>query len=78
MKLKKGIINLGKAPNAMGIYNNGIVTVYYHNGSGISVKKADINAKTATDGKSTDMYYDWAVETPLRAVALKGRDITTW
>ena len=78
MKLKKGVINLGKIPKAAGIYNNGIVTVYYHNGSGISVKKADINLKTVTDGKSTDMYYDWAVETPLRAVAIKGGEIITY
>lgn len=78
MRLKKGYIALGKIPKPQAVYKDGIVTVYYHNGSGISVKKADVAQKTVTGGASTDKYYDWFAETPLRAIGIKGSEIVTY
>ena len=78
MKLKKGYLNAGKMPKPMAVYNNGIITAYYHNGSGISKKRINLAEKSATSGASTDMYYDWAVETPNRIIVLKGNIVAVY
>ena len=78
MKLKKGCLNVGRMPKPLAVYNNGIITVYYHNGSGISKKRIDLAQKTATSGASTEMYYDWAVNTPNRAVVIKGNTVAVF
>ena len=75
---KKDYLNIGKLSRPSAVYKDGIITVFYHNGSGISKKKINLADKTATGGASTDMYYDWAVETPQRAVALKGNNISVY
>lgn len=75
MQFKKGYIKIGKVPKVQAIYNEGIITFYYNNGSGISKKKLNLAQKTLTDGESTDMFYDRAVETPLKAIAVKGSNV---
>ena len=78
MKLKKGFLNLGKLRRPTAVYHNGIVTVYYHNGSGISQKKINLAEKSATAGASTDIYADWAVKTPQRSIVLKEGSVTVY
>ena len=75
---KKGSLNIGKMPKPLAIHKDGVITVYYHNGSGISQKRVNLADSSATGGASTDMYYDWAAETPKRTVVLKGDSVSVY
>ena len=78
MKIKNGHISLGKIQRPQAVFKNGNITVYYHNGSGISVKQVDLAAKTVTDGASTDKMYDWFAEIPLKAIGIKDNEVVVY
>ena len=78
MKFKKGFLNIGKLRRPTAVYRDGIITVHYHNGSGISQKKINLAERTATTGASTNMYCDWVVQTSQRTIRLEGQYVNVY